>query len=130
MIESDVKVKLMLLHAAMKNRQELAKGLIERRVGLEEQLAAVDSAIAEICSAKDAQIAELTNEIQELTLRYEGTIKTEHGKATFTSGYARVTFNAKALDAAITSNPNLNWLKLHRQESQVKPRVKVEIYSA
>lgn len=130
-MESDIKIKLMLLHNLTQKRRGLAESLFSRRARLENLIAAVDAKIEDKCAETDAQIDELTNEIKELTLRHEASVQTEHGKAAFTAGYFRDTYNAKQLNTLLKKDADqYGWLMDFRKRSLVKPRVKIAMAEA
>jgi len=88
-----------------------------------------EAAIAEINAERDAALAALEERAKGLGLRAEQTIKTLYGTIAFKSGYLRVTYDAKGLDA-VAKSPSMGWLRQYRAESSVSPTVKVEVKEA
>ena len=96
---------------------------------LDEQVAAIRAAVSEINAERDAALAALEERAKGLGLRAEQTIKTLYGTIAFKSGYLRVTYDAKGLDA-VAKSPSMGWLRQYRAESSVSPTVKVEVKEA
>ena len=128
--------------AQVQTVEEEAAGILERMVVIiAENLAATEqqreyleqarkvaerweAAIAEVNANRDALLAKLETEAQELGLQARQTIKTEHGTIKYRKGALRITYNAKDLDA-VAKLPEHVWLLEYRTESQGAPSVTV-----
>jgi hypothetical protein len=127
-------ITLMLAEAYQLDRkieEELAEsGLADRRKLLQDQLAALEAEIADLTAdyviAQDGVLAG----ISKIAILYQMSVKCRYGEVAFRSGYPRVTYKAKALDALAT-RPDYEWLlgTDYRKEKQVKPLAKVTIFS-
>ena len=115
--------------ALERRREELTAELRVRRADLESQLAAVDREILGATADLDLEIGVVGKRISELALARANSFKCPWGSIRYTKGYAKVTYDNKALDVLWMTEAKWQWLGLHRKEKPVNPRVSVEIFA-
>ena len=103
-------------------------GLLRQRDDLVAKLATVNATIASVSGTDDGELFELEERVKAFIMRLEKPVESPHGRASYTNGYYRYTYNAKTLNVAVEANPDLKWLLEHRKETVVQPRVKVIVF--
>jgi len=107
------------------NREATTKQA-ERLAKLRAEVKVFEDEVAMINAERNEMLNNLRMHAEGLGLRAEGTIETPHGTVKFKSGYPRVTYDAKGLDA-MAKAPEYHWLRDYRKESLVSPKVTVEV---
>jgi hypothetical protein len=117
-LEEMAKLERESFEATEKQRFKLQE-LTERQAEIVAEINMINAGRAEL-------LANLELQAKDLGLRAERTIKTEHGTITYRSGYLRVSYDNKGLDALVKS-PEYEWLQQYRKESSVAASVKVDV---
>lgn len=77
----------------------------------------------------DPAIAEAEEKLSEAIFKLESSIHIDRAKASYTSGYVRVTYDAKDIDRVLAKNPAIaEIINPYRKEKAVEPRVKLELF--
>lgn len=115
-LEEMARLKSEKLDATAEEREEVRQ--------LSARIEAWEGKMMAINLERDSALGLLEQRAKELGLRAEGTIKTQHGSINFRKGYAKVTYDAKQLDA-VAKMPAHEWILAYRSMAEVAPSVTV-----
>lgn len=125
-IEQEAAQVLERMARLVNESKEAVADLVPRLEAALANVKAVEALVAKTNAERDTELAELEERAKGLGLRAEQTVKTEHGAIKFRSGYLRVSYDARGLDA-VAKVPEHNWIRQYRKESSVAPSVKVKV---